>query len=119
MLVIRFISSTQKPAKSWQFGNINRQPPPVGGGGNMEECYMIKLNKYIDGLYSTIEKIENKIEGLKQKKEAIEDNACDRDRDLTQKEWNTILDINDEIEVLTSEIDNIQNAIAYIEEYTD
>lgn len=80
---------------------------------------MIKLNKYVDGLESVIEKIERKIEELTDKMEAIQENACDKDRDTTQAEWNKFYKLEEQIEELKGEKDEIENALDYLRDYAD
>lgn len=80
---------------------------------------MIKLNKQVAALEAVMEKIEEKIEALEEKKEMIIDNACENDREITDAEYRRIDKIDEQIDELTEEADNIQNAIDYISEYAD
>lgn len=80
---------------------------------------MIKLNRPVDMLESILEKIEEKIDELSTKRNEIEENACDEERDLTQREWNKIFKYDEQIEELQIEMDEIQNALDYLKDYTD
>lgn len=80
---------------------------------------MIKLNKQVEALEAIIEKIEAKIEELEEKKEAIMDNACEHDREMTNAEYKRIDSLDEKIEELEEEADNVQNAIDYLSDYTD
>ena len=80
---------------------------------------MIKLNKQVETLETIIEKIESKIEELEDKKQAIIDNACEHDRDITDAEYKRIDAIDEKIEELEEEQDCVQNAIDYLNDYID
>lgn len=79
----------------------------------------IKLNRPVDMLETILEKIEAKIEDLTEKMEAIEDHACDLDRDMTAAEQNRFYKYEEQIEELQSEADEIENALDYLREYAD
>ena len=80
---------------------------------------MIKLNKHIDALEEVLEKINARIEALEEKEAAIEDNAGDHDRDLTEAEEARIEKITEEIEELEGEMDAIENALDYLNDYIE
>lgn len=80
---------------------------------------MIKLNRHFDALESVIEKIEAKIEELEAKMEALEEAAADEDRDMTSREWERFFKYEEQIEELNGEIDDIQNALDYLRDYTE
>ncbi len=80
---------------------------------------MIKLNKQVEKLEDIIETIENAIGELEEKKQAIIDNACDHDRELTSAEERHLDKIDEKIDELNEEADSIQNAIDYLRDYTD
>jgi prefoldin subunit 5 len=78
---------------------------------------MIKLNRPVELLENALEKIEAKIEQLSEKRNAIEENAADYDRDLTAREWDKIFKYDEQIEALQFEMDEIENALDYIRDY--
>ncbi len=80
---------------------------------------MIKLNKYVNGLENVVEKIERKIEELTDKMEAIQENAFDEDRDMTEAEWNKFYKLEEQIDELEGEKDEIENALDYLRDYAD
>ena len=80
---------------------------------------MIKLNKQVESLETILEKIEEKIEELEEKKQAIIDNACDNDREITSAEEKRIDAIDLKIDELNGESDSIYNALDYLKDYTD
>lgn len=80
---------------------------------------MIKLNKHITALEATQEKIEQKMDELREKMEALEDLAGDEDRDMTKREQNRWDKYEEEICDLEDEYDAIQNAIDYLQDYAD
>ena len=80
---------------------------------------MIKLNKQVESLEDLIEKIGYKIDELEEKKQAIIDNACEHEREITSAEEKRIDAIDEKIEELEEEADAIQNAIDYLSDYTD
>lgn len=80
---------------------------------------MIKLNKYVNGLENVIEKIEQRIDELNEKKDAIEENAFDEDREMTKAEWNKFYKLEEQIEELEGEKDEIENALDYLRDYAD
>ena len=84
-----------------------------------KEITMIKLNRPVDLLETILEKIEAKIEELTEKMDALEDHACDLDRDLTAAEQNRFDKYESQIEELQEEADEIENALDYLREYSD
>lgn len=80
---------------------------------------MIKLNKPVEMLEAILEKIEEKIEALEDKQNAIEENACDHDREMTEAEHNRWLRLEEQIDDLRSEADEIENALDYLRDYTE
>ena len=80
---------------------------------------MIKLNRQVESLEDIIHKIEMKIEELEEKKQAIIDNACDHDRELTSAEEKRMDALDEKIDELNEEADNVQNAIDYLRDYAD
>ena len=79
---------------------------------------MVKLNRSVALLESALEAIEVRIEELQEKMDAIEENACDHDRDMTESEHNRWLKLEDQIDDLQSEADAIENALDYLRDYT-
>ena len=80
---------------------------------------MIKLNKQVESLENIVEKIERKIEMLELKKDSLEENALDEDREMTKTEWNTFYKCEEQIEELQGEKDEIENALDYLRDFTD
>lgn len=80
---------------------------------------MIKLNRHVTALENTQEKIEERIETIRTKIEAIEEKAFDEDRDLTRAEQNRIFTFLDNLDELQTEYNEIQNAIDYLKDYCD
>ena len=80
---------------------------------------MIKLNKHIASLAATQEKIEQKMDELREKMEALEEQAGDEDRDMTKREQNRWDKYEQEIFDLEDEYDAVQNAIDYLQDYAD
>lgn len=80
---------------------------------------MIKLNKQVESLEDIMSKIETKIEELEEKKQAIIDNACEHDREITSAEENRMDKIDEKIDELNEEADDIRNALDYLSNYTD
>lgn len=80
---------------------------------------MIKLNKQVESLENVVAKIERKIWELEEKKDAIEENAGDEDRDMTKAEWNKFYKLEEQIEELEGEKDEIENALDYLRDYAD
>lgn len=80
---------------------------------------MVKLNKQVNSLENVIEKIERKIEELSDKMDAIQETACDEDRELTSREWDKIWKWEEEISELEDEVIEIENALNCLREYTD
>lgn len=80
---------------------------------------MFKLNKVSESMENMIEKIERKIEELEEAKTLIEDAAFYRDKELTKREWDKLYKIEEEIDSLRCEIDDIENAIECLKDYTD
>lgn len=78
---------------------------------------MIKLNRQIDSLESVIEKIEEKIQNLKKKRNAIEEKAAEDDREFTDSELNKFYELGDQIEELEEEINDIEAALEYLRHY--
>ena len=80
---------------------------------------MIKLNKPVDMLEGILEKIETKIEELQDKMNALEENACDLDREMTASEQNRWYKYEAQIDELRSEADEIENALDYLRDFTE
>lgn len=80
---------------------------------------MIKLNRQFESLENVVEKLKDKIEELEEKQEKIEEHADEQGRDMTPTEearWDKYADMIYELE---TEIEDIENAINNIIEYTD
>lgn len=80
---------------------------------------MIKLNSVCSTLENLQEKVETKIEECEEKQTALEDNAYDKDRDMTSSESQRYEQLDEEIADLQSESDAISNAIAELSDFCD
>jgi prefoldin subunit 5 len=80
---------------------------------------MIKLNKPVAMLENILKTIEANIEHLQDKMDALEENACDHDRDMTAREQNKWDKYEEQMEELQAEEDEINNALDYLRDYTD
>lgn len=80
---------------------------------------MVKLNKPVEMLEVIREKIEAKIAQLEERKEAIEGNAWDKGRDMTEREREKVWAIEAQIEKLQAEAVDIGNALSYLRGYTE
>ena len=79
----------------------------------------IKLNKQVKDLEQMQERIEKQIEFIREKMDMIEENACDHDRDLTEREQNKWFKYEEDIDELNYEKDEIQNAIDYLRDFCE
>lgn len=80
---------------------------------------MIKLNNQVKSLKSVIEKIEQKIEKLRDKYVSIEEKAWDECREMTERERNKRYNLMEEIEELENEIKEIEYALDYLMGYAE
>ena len=80
---------------------------------------MVKLNKQVKALEKVIEKIEQKIEDLRDRFVGIEEKAWDECREMTEKERNKRYNLIEQIEELKNEINEIQYALDYLKGYTE
>lgn len=71
---------------------------------------MIKLNNIVNQLETIQERIEQKIDDLTDKLDAIEEKAADNDRDFTEAEQARYDKIEEEIMELKDELDCVDNA---------
>ena len=77
----------------------------------------VNINRPIDQLAEALTKAEAKQEFLGKKIEEIEDNADDHERDLTASEKARVDKLTEQIEDLEAQIDAINNALDYLNEY--
>lgn len=80
---------------------------------------MVKLNRQANALENIIEKIDEKIEVLKEKQETIEDKAFGDGRNMTgmeQEKWDTI---EEHIVELETEKEDIENALDCLKNYCE
>lgn len=80
---------------------------------------MVKLNKPVAMLEDILERIEARIDDLQEKQDALEDHACDLDRDLTEAEQNRWDKYEADIDALREEADEIENALDYLRDYVE
>lgn len=78
---------------------------------------MIKLNKQVNGLYKAIEKVDAKMDAVKDTMDEILEKAINENRKLTNKEQAVWNDLQNELEELRWEYCDIQNAINTLEGY--
>lgn len=77
----------------------------------------MKLNKYLSRLETIAEDLDELIGELEEKRDAIEDNAIDHDRDMTDREQERYDALDEEIENVRQCIDEIESAQYYLEDY--
>ena len=95
---------------------MTNTPSPAANPGRKDHA-MIKLNKPIDMLEKILEQIDEKIEALTAKQEAIVDKACNADHDLTEGEMNRYDALQEKIDELEGEKDDIECALDYLRDY--
>lgn len=78
---------------------------------------MIKLNRPISVLEEFMAKVGRKIDALEEKRDAIEDNAFEHNRDMTEREQAQYCDLDEQIAVLECELENIEMALDLLREY--
>lgn len=80
---------------------------------------MIKLNRHYESLEKVVEKLKDKIKELEEKQEKIEENADEQGRDMTTSELERWDKYADEIYYLETQLEDVENAMNYLIEYTD
>lgn len=80
---------------------------------------MKKLNKYNDKLVAIYEELDNLIGELEEKRDAIEDRAIEKNRDMTDAEQGRYDEINEQIDAIRECMDNIESAWDVIGDYVE
>jgi chromosome segregation ATPase len=80
---------------------------------------MIKLDKQVRVLHEAIDRIEAKIEELRDKYVGIEEKCWHEGRNMTDKERNKRYNILEQIEELEEELRYIGFALDYLKDYVD
>lgn len=80
---------------------------------------MKNLSKYYNKIQAAYEALDDLIGELEEKRDAIEENAIDRDRDMTEKEQERYDEIDEQINAVEECKDNLEYAMGAIEEYCE
>ena len=80
---------------------------------------MKDLSKYYEKIQAIYESLDELIGELEEKRDAIEENAIDRDRDMTEKEQERFDDIVVQINAIEECKDNLDYAMSAIDEYCE
>lgn len=80
---------------------------------------MTKLNKYNDKLVAIYEELDDLIGKLEEKRDAIEDRAIEKDRDMTDAEQERYEAIDEQIDAIRECMDNIESAWDAIGDYVE
>lgn len=79
----------------------------------------MKLNKYNDKLVAIYEELDDLIGKLEEKRDAIEDHAIEKDRDMTYTEQERYEAIDEQIDAIRECMDNIESAWDAIGDYVE
>lgn len=77
----------------------------------------MKLTKYYDRINAIYESLDDLIGELEETRDAIEDKAIERDRDMTEKEQERYEEIDEQIQAIENCKDNLEYAMSEIEDY--
>lgn len=80
---------------------------------------MKQLNKFYDEIETINNTLDELIGELEEKRDAIEENAIDRDRDMTDREQEHYHEIDEQINAIACCRDNLEYAMMEIEQYTE
>ena len=80
---------------------------------------MKKMNSHYNKLKAMTLTINDIISDLEEKRDSIEDNANDKDRDMTENEQEKHDEIDEKITDLKDCVEYIENAMDCLEEYID
>ena len=80
---------------------------------------MKDLSKYYEKIQAIYDSLDDLIGELEEKRDAIEENAIDRDRDMTEKEQERFDDIVVQINAIEECKDNLDYAMSAIDEYCE
>lgn len=77
----------------------------------------MKLTKYYDRINTIYESLDDLIGELEETRDAIEDKAIERGRDMTEKEQERYEEIDEQIQAIENCKDNLEYAMSEIEDY--
>lgn len=77
----------------------------------------MKLTKYYDRINTIYELLDDLIGELEETRDAIEDKAIERGRDMTKKEQERYEEIDEQIQAIENCKDNLEYAMSEIEDY--
>lgn len=80
---------------------------------------MKNLSKLYDKIEAINDSLDELIGELEEKRDAIEENAIDRDRNMTEKEKERYYEIGEQINAIEECKDNLEYAMGAIEEYCE
>ena len=80
---------------------------------------MKNLSKLYDKIEAINDSLDELIGELEEKRDAIEENAIDRDRNMTEKEKERYYEIGEQINAIACCKDNLEYAMSAIDEYCD
>ena len=80
---------------------------------------MKKMNSHYNNLKAMTLIINDIISDLKEKRDSIEDNACDEDRVMTSMEYERHYKLNEQISDLEDCVEHIKDAMECLVLYTD
>ena len=80
---------------------------------------MKKMNAQYNKLSDMMGNINDIISDLEEKRDSIEDNANDKDRDMTKKEQEMYDELDEQSNSLYCCLECIGNAMDWLEKYTD
>lgn len=80
---------------------------------------MKNLSKIYDKIEAIYESLDELIGELEEKRDAIEEKALDRDRDMTEKEKERYYEIDEQINAIACCKDNLEYAMMEIEQYVN
>ena len=80
---------------------------------------MKNLSKLYDKIEAINDSLDELIGELEEKRDAIEENAIDRDRNMTEKEKERYYEIDEQINAIGECKDNLEYAMGAIEEYCE
>lgn len=80
---------------------------------------MKNLSKLYDKIEAINDSLDELIGELEEKRDAIEENAIDRDRNMTEKEKERYYEIGKQINAIEECKDNLEYAMGAIEEYCE
>lgn len=80
---------------------------------------MKNLSKLYDKIEAINDSLDELIGELEEKRDAIEENAIDRDRNMTEKEKERYYEIGEQINAIEECKDNLEYAMSAIVEYCE